>query len=181
MLVFCALIGSTAALLIQQPSMQVRRGAAFSPRMMAEEVQAPVAMPEMSELELTEQAAKLDALSDKWRKRQEAQEDEASARIGWVNASEQINGRLAMFFLLVGLITEYCAPHERLEPFPRARRGAPAPDGRSTSHRYRPERATAGLHDAADPRPRRRESSLDPPLRPPARTPWTCCPACRSA
>eukprot|EP00966_Prymnesium_polylepis_P205221 4755346-Prymnesium_polylepis.1 len=58
-------------------------------------------------MELVEQSAKLDALAAKWRKRQEAAEYEASSRVGWVAASEVVNGRFAMFFIIVGLITEY--------------------------------------------------------------------------
>lgn len=62
---------------------------------------------EMSEMELAEQSAKLDALALKWRKRQRQADDEDGKRLGWAISSEQINGRLAMFFLLVGLVTEY--------------------------------------------------------------------------
>mmetsp|Transcript_37470 Transcript_37470/g.64360 ORF Transcript_37470/g.64360 Transcript_37470/m.64360 type:complete len:139 (+) Transcript_37470:57-473(+) len=62
---------------------------------------------EMSEMELAEQSAKLDALALKWRKRQRQADDEDGKRLGWAISSEQINGRLAMFFLIVGLVTEY--------------------------------------------------------------------------
>ena len=53
------------------------------------------------------QAAKLDALSEKWRKRQAREEDEGAQLVGWSKAAEITNGRFAMFFLPVGLITEY--------------------------------------------------------------------------
>ena len=60
-----------------------------------------------TEIELAEQSAKLDALTEKWRKRQLTLEYEQSQSLGWSKAAEQWNGRSAMFFLLVGLITEY--------------------------------------------------------------------------
>lgn len=61
----------------------------------------------MSEMELAEQSAKLDALAEKWSRRQQMAEAEAAGQIGWVKAAEETNGRFAMFFLPVGLITEY--------------------------------------------------------------------------
>jgi len=66
----------------------------------------PYAM-DMSEMELAEQAAKLDALNAKWSKRQQREEADAAGRVGWVAAAQITNGRFAMFFLPVGLITEY--------------------------------------------------------------------------
>eukprot|EP00320_Phaeocystis_rex_P019879 CAMPEP_0119087622 /NCGR_PEP_ID=MMETSP1178-20130426/142375_1 /TAXON_ID=33656 /ORGANISM="unid sp, Strain CCMP2000" /LENGTH=158 /DNA_ID=CAMNT_0007070847 /DNA_START=24 /DNA_END=500 /DNA_ORIENTATION=+ len=62
---------------------------------------------EVSEFEMAERSAKLDALAAKWRKRQEQLEWDAGLNVGWVFKAETINGRLAMFFLIVGLITEY--------------------------------------------------------------------------
>lgn len=103
-LIMCTVLTATSALLIPQQALHLQRAAAHSIRM-AEDVQLQT--PGMSEMELAEQSAKMDALSDKWRKRQEAKEDEAASRVGWVGASEVVNGRFAMFFLLVGLITEY--------------------------------------------------------------------------
>ncbi|EOD26378.1 hypothetical protein EMIHUDRAFT_450258 [Emiliania huxleyi CCMP1516] len=77
-------------------------------RMMADPAPPPVALDaDMSEMELAEQAAKLDALSEKWRKRQAREEDEGAQLVGWSKAAEITNGRFAMFFLPVGLITEY--------------------------------------------------------------------------
>jgi hypothetical protein len=61
----------------------------------------------MSEMELAEQSAKLDALAAKWSRRQQMKEAEDAGQIGWVKAAEATNGRFAMFFLPVGLITEY--------------------------------------------------------------------------
>ena len=60
-----------------------------------------------TEMELAEQSAKLDALATKWRKRQQKVEDDAMQQIGFAARAEAINGRMAMFFLLTGLITEY--------------------------------------------------------------------------
>lgn len=60
-----------------------------------------------TDVELAEQSSKMDALAAKWRDREIEASDTAGAMAGWVLKSEQINGRLAMFFLLTGLITEY--------------------------------------------------------------------------
>ena len=60
-----------------------------------------------SEMELAEQSAKMDALAAKWRKRQEKVEYDEARITGFVGKAETINGRLAMFFLLTGLATEY--------------------------------------------------------------------------
>lgn len=60
-----------------------------------------------TDMELAEQSARLDALAAKWKSREIAAEDEANSLIGWTKQSEEINGRLAMFFLLTGLVTEY--------------------------------------------------------------------------
>ena len=62
---------------------------------------------EVNELEMVERSAKLDALAAKWRNRQEQLEWDEGLNVGWVFKAETVNGRLAMFFLLVGLITEY--------------------------------------------------------------------------
>lgn len=60
-----------------------------------------------SEMELAEQSAKMDALAAKWRKREEQVEYDGARITGFVGKAETINGRLAMFFLLTGLATEY--------------------------------------------------------------------------
>jgi len=62
---------------------------------------------EVNEIEMLERSAKLDALSTKWRKREMQAEYEDDSKIGWVKKAQTINGRLAMFFIFVGLITEY--------------------------------------------------------------------------
>ena len=61
----------------------------------------------VNEIEIAERTAKLDALAAKWRRRQEQLEWDQELNVGWVFKAETINGRLAMFFLIVGLITEY--------------------------------------------------------------------------
>lgn len=73
---------------------------------------APAAAPSttgsgLSEAELAEQAAKLDALSAKWKRRREENEYVETLRSGWGPSPEIINGRAAMFFIVVGLVTEY--------------------------------------------------------------------------
>lgn len=60
-----------------------------------------------SEMELAEQEAKLTALSQKWEKLEEAKDYQATIRSGFGPSPENINGRFAMFFIIVGLITEY--------------------------------------------------------------------------
>eukprot|EP00964_Phaeocystis_antarctica_P145646 scaffold111756_cov90-Phaeocystis_antarctica.AAC.4 len=62
---------------------------------------------EVNEIEMVERTAKLDALAAKWRKRQEQLEWDQGLNVGWVFKAEVTNGRLGMFFLIVGLITEY--------------------------------------------------------------------------
>ena len=60
-----------------------------------------------SEMELAEQEAKLTALSEKWSKFEEQVNYEETMRSGFGPSPERINGRVAMFFLVTGLITEY--------------------------------------------------------------------------
>ena len=60
-----------------------------------------------SEVELAEQEGKLNALSDKWKKREDEEEYQSTIRSGWGPSPEIINGRSAMFFIIVGLVTEY--------------------------------------------------------------------------
>jgi len=61
----------------------------------------------LSDIELVEQEAKLKALSEKWKKREDLQAYQESIRSGFGPDPETINGRTAMFFIIVGLITEY--------------------------------------------------------------------------
>lgn len=100
----CALLGSCSALVAPTLARQApaRSRAAVQLADLRSELVAP-----FSEMELAEQEGKLTALSKKWEKR-EAQLDYAeSIRSGWGPSPEAINGRTAMFFVLVGLITEY--------------------------------------------------------------------------
>jgi len=60
-----------------------------------------------SDMELAEQDAKLQALSDKWKNFEELSDYEDSKRSGFGPSPEIINGRTAMFFIVTGLITEY--------------------------------------------------------------------------
>lgn len=57
--------------------------------------------------ELAEQKAALDKYTLELRKRQIEIDREAARIFGWVPYSETLNGRLAMFFLTVGVLTEY--------------------------------------------------------------------------
>jgi len=60
-----------------------------------------------SDIELAEQEAKLSALSEKWKKFEDEKDYQDTLRSGFGPSPERINGRTAMFFILVGLITEY--------------------------------------------------------------------------
>eukprot|EP00549_Striatella_unipunctata_P013197 CAMPEP_0118693148 /NCGR_PEP_ID=MMETSP0800-20121206/11735_1 /TAXON_ID=210618 ORGANISM="Striatella unipunctata, Strain CCMP2910" /NCGR_SAMPLE_ID=MMETSP0800 /ASSEMBLY_ACC=CAM_ASM_000638 /LENGTH=205 /DNA_ID=CAMNT_0006591327 /DNA_START=199 /DNA_END=816 /DNA_ORIENTATION=- len=61
----------------------------------------------LNDIELAEQSAALDALEEKWRNARLDKEYEAGRKVGWVANAEMLNGRFAMFFLAVGLLTEY--------------------------------------------------------------------------
>jgi hypothetical protein len=61
----------------------------------------------LTEMEIAEREAKLTALSKKWEKREAELDYAQSIRSGWGPSPEAINGRAAMFFILVGLVTEY--------------------------------------------------------------------------
>merc|ERR1712032_66831 len=61
----------------------------------------------VNELDLAAQVAALTKLEDKYRKARKEKEYEEARIIGWVPRAEMYNGRLAMFFLVVGLLTEY--------------------------------------------------------------------------
>ena len=60
-----------------------------------------------NELLQVERDAKLDALAKKWEKRQRKEEIFNAQTLGWCPNAETINGRMAMFFLITGLVTEY--------------------------------------------------------------------------
>jgi hypothetical protein len=72
----------------------------------AEEVTTDLTAP-FSDVELAEQESKLTALSEKWKRREEMASYQESIRSGWGPSPERINGRSAMFFIIVGLVTEY--------------------------------------------------------------------------
>lgn len=57
--------------------------------------------------QLAKQKAALDKYTLELRKKQIEMDREAARIFGWVPFSETLNGRLAMFFIAVGLLTEY--------------------------------------------------------------------------
>lgn len=61
----------------------------------------------LSESELAAQVAALDALEAKWKKERQNVEYDKARLLGWTEQAETYNGRYAMFFLVVGLLTEY--------------------------------------------------------------------------
>jgi hypothetical protein len=61
----------------------------------------------MVNADLAKQAVALATLEEKWRKERDDELDEDARNVGWVPKSEIINGRTAMFFIVVGLLTEY--------------------------------------------------------------------------
>mmetsp|Transcript_17758 Transcript_17758/g.22080 ORF Transcript_17758/g.22080 Transcript_17758/m.22080 type:complete len:187 (+) Transcript_17758:152-712(+) len=60
----------------------------------------------LSEVELARQVSALNALEEKWRKERVRNEYEEARLLGWSEQAEMYNGRFAMFFLVVGLLTE---------------------------------------------------------------------------
>eukprot|EP00550_Attheya_septentrionalis_P007224 CAMPEP_0198287400 /NCGR_PEP_ID=MMETSP1449-20131203/6232_1 /TAXON_ID=420275 /ORGANISM="Attheya septentrionalis, Strain CCMP2084" /LENGTH=175 /DNA_ID=CAMNT_0043985351 /DNA_START=130 /DNA_END=657 /DNA_ORIENTATION=+ len=61
----------------------------------------------VGELELAAQVTALSKLEEKWRKVRVKEEYEGARLLGWSEQGEMYNGRFAMFFLVVGLLTEY--------------------------------------------------------------------------
>lgn len=61
----------------------------------------------VNEIELAAQVTELSKLEGKYRKVRQDQEYEKARIIGFVPMAETYNGRFAMFFLVVGLLTEY--------------------------------------------------------------------------
>jgi hypothetical protein len=57
--------------------------------------------------ELAAQRVKLDKLAAKFKQERLQREYEDSQKFGFVKNAERFNGRLAMFFFVVGLLTEY--------------------------------------------------------------------------
>lgn len=60
----------------------------------------------INEVDLAAQVTELNKLEEKYRKVRQAKEYEEARIIGWVPQAEMYNGRFAMFFLTVGLLTE---------------------------------------------------------------------------
>ena len=61
----------------------------------------------VSELELAAQNTELTKLEEKYRKIRVQQEYDDARILRWTGRAETFNGRFAMFFLSVGLLTEY--------------------------------------------------------------------------
>lgn len=61
----------------------------------------------LNEVELAQQVSALSQLEEKWRKDRVRQEYDDAALLGWSKQAETYNSRFAMFFLTVGLLTEY--------------------------------------------------------------------------
>lgn len=61
----------------------------------------------VNEIELAAQVTELSKLEEKYRAVRKEKEYEDARIIGWVPQAEMYNGRYAMFFLTVGLLTEY--------------------------------------------------------------------------
>lgn len=61
----------------------------------------------LDEIALAKQRKALEVYSAELRKKRLAEEREASRLFGWVPYAETLNGRLAMFFIVTGLLTEY--------------------------------------------------------------------------
>lgn len=62
---------------------------------------------QLNEIELAQQVTELTKLEEKWRRERLEREYEESQKVGFVEGAEVLNGRLAMFFLVTGLLTEY--------------------------------------------------------------------------
>lgn len=61
----------------------------------------------LNEIELAKQVTALDKLENEWRRESMREEDEEAKKVGFVEGAELLNSRTAMFFLAVGLLTEY--------------------------------------------------------------------------
>lgn len=62
---------------------------------------------QLDELSLARQKSVLEAYAKELRKKRLEEEREAAKLFGWVPYAETLNGRLAMFFIVTGLLTEY--------------------------------------------------------------------------
>lgn len=61
----------------------------------------------LNEIALAQQVTELEKLETKWRKERARKEYDSARLLGWTEQAETYNGRFAMFFLVVGLLTEY--------------------------------------------------------------------------
>jgi hypothetical protein len=61
----------------------------------------------LNDLELAAQVTALGKLEEKWKKARQQEEYDDARLLGWTTQAETYNGRYAMFFLVVGLLTEY--------------------------------------------------------------------------
>lgn len=61
----------------------------------------------LNEIELAAQVTALTNLEETWRKERVVFEYDAAQKVGWSYKAETMNSRFAMFFLVVGLLTEY--------------------------------------------------------------------------
>ena len=61
----------------------------------------------LGEIQLATQVTALTKLEDKWRNERLDKEFEVERKLGWTERAEMYNGRFAMFFVVVGLLTEY--------------------------------------------------------------------------
>lgn len=61
----------------------------------------------LNELQVAEQRTSLDKYTMQLRKKKMAEDREAARLFGWVPFAETLNGRLAMFFIVTGVLTEY--------------------------------------------------------------------------
>ena len=61
----------------------------------------------LSDVELAAQSTALGKIEEEYRKVRVQQEYDDARILGWTSQAETYNGRYAMFFLVVGLLTEY--------------------------------------------------------------------------
>uniref|UniRef100_A0A7S2MZX0 High light inducible protein n=1 Tax=Helicotheca tamesis TaxID=374047 RepID=A0A7S2MZX0_9STRA len=61
----------------------------------------------LNDVQLAAQVTALSKLEEKWRKERLQTEYDEARLLGWTSQAETYNGRFAMFFLVVGLLTEY--------------------------------------------------------------------------
>lgn len=61
----------------------------------------------VSDIELASQNTALAAIEERFQKKRKGEEYDDARILGWTYRAETYNGRFAMFFLVVGLLTEY--------------------------------------------------------------------------